>query len=157
MLGEEGVTCLEYIWIDGHNELRSKIKIMRPYERNIYEHATFRCNSKDVNVPTWNFDGSSTGQSSSSLSDVVLTPVRIYENPFFAGIPSAYIVLCECYDGVTNAPSDSNTRAKCSDTCDKYEEQECMFGIEQEYVLMKKGQPLGRRIGLFIYFSLLGR
>jgi glutamine synthetase len=140
--------CLEYIWIDARNELRSKIKIMQPFERDIFKNGTFRCDGRDVNVPAWNFDGSSTGQSSSSLSDVVLNPVRIYKNPFFSDIPNAYMVLCECYNGITNTPSDGNTRAKCADTCEKYEGQGCIFGIEQEYVLFstdhsQKGTPYG--------------
>jgi glutamine synthetase len=133
-------TCLEYVWIDGSNGLRSKIKIMQPSERDIYKNATFRCNNNDVVVPTWNFDGSSTNQSTSgNKSDIVLTPVRLYKNPFLGEIGSSYIVLCECYekDGVT--PTKSNTRASCTTICTKYVDQGCIFGIEQEYVLFERG------------------
>lgn len=135
-------TCLEYVWIDGHNELRSKIKIISSSDeikqdddcKNTLSH-----NGVEIEVPMWNFDGSSTHQSFNNESDVGLKPVRLYKNPFFNPRPwdlaDAYLVLCECYekDGVT--PHASNTRAECSEASVKYAEHECMFGIEQEYVL----------------------
>ena len=40
---------LEYVWIDGFNNLRSKTKV---YDSEI---------SNVKNIPVWNYDGSSTG------------------------------------------------------------------------------------------------
>ena len=73
---------LEYVWIGGEGELRSKIKI----EKN---NAT--CKLRDsmhnnLNIhefPEWNFDGSSTGQANGEDSEVILKPQRCYKNPFF--------------------------------------------------------------------------
>ena len=59
---------LEYVWLDANDNLRSKIKI----------------HVDDNEFPVWNFDGSSTGQATdSSISDVILNPIRTYKNPFF--------------------------------------------------------------------------
>lgn len=108
----------EYIWIDANDNIRSKIKIVQPYTNQL---------------PTWNFDGSSTGQAEGSDSDVILNPVRSYGNPFYENIP-AYIVLCECLNK-DMTPHKTNTRRNCLITHEKYKKEKCLFGIEQEYVI----------------------
>lgn len=111
---------LEYVWLDANDNLRSKIKI----------------HTQDNDFPVWNFDGSSTGQSNdSSISDVILNPVRTYNNPFFKiNNIESYIVLCECLNP-DMTPHITNHRAKCSEIQDKSLEYKCLFGIEQEYVI----------------------
>ena len=88
---------LEYIWVGGHDEIRSKTKVMKT-EKPDYtlgfnpELGTF----KNLKLPDWNFDGSSTGQADGHDSEVILKPQRAYRNPFLVD-QLAYLVLCETY------------------------------------------------------------
>ncbi len=117
---------LEYIWIDFDSNLRSKIKIL---EQNEFDR---------LNIPVWNFDGSSTGQAKGTDSDVILQPClnALYLNPFVNYMES-YLVLCECInkDGTIH---DTNHRNKLIETYNKCIEQEPIFGIEQEYVIFER-------------------
>jgi len=112
---------LEYVWLDANDNLRSKIKILPEDE---------------VDFPVWNFDGSSTCQASdTSISDIILKPVRSYNNPFFKNNNiESYILLCECFNPDMN-PHITNHRAECCETFNKSFEYDCLFGIEQEYVI----------------------
>lgn len=111
------MVLLEYIWIDGFEQVRSKNRIINTY-------------IKDVNkLPLWNFDGSSTGQASGKHSDIILKPVRIYNNPFAKF--ESYLVLCECLNKDLT-PHITNTRHNCLNT------EGCLFGIEQEYTLFDR-------------------
>ena len=65
------MVILEYVWLGGNNELRSKIRV--------WEANSYRLND----IPEWNYDGSSTGQAQGHDSEVVLRPCAIYKNPFF--------------------------------------------------------------------------
>ena len=68
----------EYIWLDVDNKFCSKIKVI-----------------KDINeITEWNYDGSSTGQATTNSSEIILKPVKIFNNPFLDG----YIVVCATYD-----------------------------------------------------------
>lgn len=58
-------------------------------------------------LPIWNFDGSSTGQSTGSNSDLYLYPVSIFRDPFRLG--DNKLVLCDVYDHLKKPVS------KCSD------------------------------------------
>ena len=58
---------VEYIWIGGKNELRSKIRIIKKNVELIVS-----------DIPSWNFDGSSTNQASGNESEIILKPVRLY-------------------------------------------------------------------------------
>lgn len=110
---------LEYVWIDGTN-IRSKIKVVNMPLIPILETLDF-----------WNFDGSSTGQTSGPKSDIILKPIRLYNNPF---LKDGYLILCECYN-TDMTPHKTNTRFKCSEYVDT---QGFLFGIEQEYILMDR-------------------
>ncbi len=113
--------CLEYVWIDGLNHMRSKIKIVNNVIHTIED------------VPIWNFDGSSTKQADGWNSDVMLKPVRLFNNPFIKHCKS-FLVLCEC-SNKDETPHETNTRAECVKTAKLCEEHKPWFGIEQEYIL----------------------
>ena len=118
---------LEYIWLDGYTpepNLRSKTKV-------------WSYDGEDTpaveDLPMWSFDGSSTQQAEGSSSDCHLKPVAIIPDP---GRLNAFLVLTEVLtaDGSVHP---SNTRGGWADDTDMW------FGFEQEYFLMKDGQPLG--------------
>jgi glutamine synthetase len=125
---------LEYVWIDLNGNLRSKIKV-HPFNPSSSIITHF------IQCPTWNFDGSSTGQSlSGDISDVIIRPVRLYENPLL-NHPNSKIVLCECLNA-DMTPHETNHRAACVKTAKKFSNLECLFGIEQEYtILQRDGRP----------------
>lgn len=119
---------LEYIWIDGVNNLRSKNKIL-----NIdLDELSLE------NIPEWNFDGSSTYQAVGKHSDIIMKPVRLYNNPFVKYIKS-YLILCDCFNKDLT-PHKTNSRYKCKSTYEKYIKYECLFGIEQEYTLFERNK-----------------
>ena len=116
---------LEYIWLDGYEpvpNLRSKTKL-----------ADFNNFPKLLDIPEWNFDGSSTRQAEGRSSDCVLKPVEIYVDPMRE---NGALIMCEVMmpDGT---PHPSNSRATIHDDPDTW------FGFEQEYFLYQDGVPLG--------------
>ncbi|NBQ99663.1 MAG: glutamine synthetase [Actinobacteria bacterium] len=124
----------EYIWIDGTTptaKVRNKTKYTPAVE---------------ATPSDWGFDGSSTSQASGHDSDCVLRPVRSVDNPLrpsIDGHPNT-LVLCEVFmpDGVT--PHPSNTRARLRAALEAGASKfDPMFGIEQEYTLMRDGRLLG--------------
>lgn len=136
---------LEYVWIGGEGELRSKIKI----EKN---NAT--CKLRDsmhnnLNIhefPEWNFDGSSTGQANGEDSEVILKPQRCYKNPFFKEMQEtiAYIILCDTYLP-SGEKTQTNKRNGANEIFNQQLEQEPWYGLEQEYFIIdpKTGLPFG--------------
>jgi len=131
---------LEYIWLDGNYKLRSKTKI-----------ESFDELKDDLieNIPIWNFDGSSTGQASGDNSEIIIKPCAIYKDPF-RDISNAYLVLCDTYTSVSTedsfeklVPHETNNRIKALQIFDKYENEEPIYGIEQEFFIAnKKNGPL---------------
>jgi glutamine synthetase len=116
--------CVEYIWIDAFDNTRSKLKVLEfpnDYFPNLNDYSE------------WNYDGSSTGQAEGRDSDVLLKPVSIFKNPFIVWCES-YLIMCETYnkDGTVHQ---TNHRVKCAETASKCINEECLFGIEQEYIL----------------------
>jgi glutamine synthetase len=118
---------LTYIWLDGFNKLRQKVKIhniidtydifsvrLQEYLKNIDKKCrkqsdlfeNLQANIKYI--PLWNYDGSSTGQASSVDSEVILVPQVLYPTPFhYEDSPTMYrlLVLCETY--LSNATENS--------------------------------------------------
>lgn len=115
---------LEYIWIDGSNEVRSKTRILREFA------------GKDLNVPEWTYDGSSTGQAEGFDSDVILKPCSVYRDPFrpWNDAVHSHLVMCETYNK-DGTPHKTNKRNKCKAVAIQSAPYECLFGIEQEYVI----------------------
>jgi glutamine synthetase len=117
----------EYIWIDGTEptaKLRSKTKIL----------------PDGAELPIWGFDGSSTNQAPGKASDCVLRPVFSCPDPIRGG--DDVLVMCEVL--LTDmTPHPTNTRAACAEAAERFGSHEPLFGIEQEYTLLKEGRPLG--------------
>jgi glutamine synthetase len=120
----------EYIWIDGAKPtpmLRSKTKILDGDEKK---------------PPIWGFDGSSTEQATSESSDCMLKPVFWCKDPIRGG--KNLIVMCEVCLAQTGEPHPTNTRAACAAAAKRYEDDEMIYGIEQEYTFMRlNGRPFG--------------
>lgn len=110
----QGHFCqVTYVWIDGSGQgLRSKTRTMDTEPKSIagskvsvlpeqfhflcfyLQHlvnAVFSCSLADL--PEWNFDGSSTGQSEGRNSDMLLIPVCMFRDPFI--LDPNKLVLCE--------------------------------------------------------------
>ena len=126
--------CLEYIWLDGQEtpELRSKTKVLeKPIE-----------DLKDI--PIWNFDGSSTYQSDTKKSDLILQPVAVFKNPLTKEGDKEKddkLVLCEVLNE-DGTPHLSNTRSQLKIAANVYRAYVPWFGIEQEYTMMNPGSRL---------------
>jgi glutamine synthetase len=121
---------LEYIWLDGSNpqQLRSKTKIVK--SKSIDK----------IELPNWNYDGSSTGQADTSKSEMILKPVNKFKDPFRK---NGLLVMCEVYN-TDWTPHDSNKRYSLKDTVnDNFDKT--LYGFEQEYIIYDKktSKPLG--------------
>mmetsp|Transcript_4201 Transcript_4201/g.13312 ORF Transcript_4201/g.13312 Transcript_4201/m.13312 type:complete len:349 (-) Transcript_4201:231-1277(-) len=119
----------EYVWIDADNGLRCKARVI---------HGKKTVELSDL--PSWNFDGSSTGQAPGEDSEVIIEPAAVFPDPFRGG--NHVIVLCDCYTP-KGEPIPTNTRLPAKEIFDLAPEEEPWFGIEQEYTLFKDGVPLG--------------
>jgi glutamine synthetase len=118
---------LEYIWIDGRGNLRSKYRTAYP----LIEPYT----DAYIVIEDWNYDGSSTHQASTEDSEIALVPVAHYLNPFFEP-GRAFLILCKTYrsDG---SPTETNFRHDAEKVFEKGGRQlDPWFGIEQEYFIM---------------------
>ncbi len=126
----------EYIWLDGTSPtplLRSKTKIVR---------------DEAAPLPIWGFDGSSTEQATGENSDCVLKPVFSCPDPIRGG--ANVLVLSGVFQAKDMSPHPTNTRAACEKTAKKYAKQGMIFGLEQEYTMLKlDGTPLGFPAGGF--------
>ena len=132
---------LEYIWIDGHGNLRSKYRTVYP-DFDLEEYSHF------IVADNWNYDGSSTYQASTEDSEIVLVPVAHYANPFFKSGRS-FLILCDTYrhynsdDGNCDyVPTDTNFRCAALHAFSNRPELKPWFGIEQEYFMTRiSGMP----------------
>ncbi|MEP7203637.1 MAG: glutamine synthetase beta-grasp domain-containing protein, partial [Ilumatobacteraceae bacterium] len=119
----------EYIWLDGTTPtplLRSKTKIV----------------GDGKELPIWGFDGSSTNQATGEHSDCVLRPVFSCPDPLRGG--DNVLVLCDVLNASDMKPHPTNTRAVTEKVAKKYAKEGMIYGIEQEYTMLKAdGTPLG--------------
>lgn len=128
---------LEYIWIGGNGEIRSKTRVLN---MNVYSITGQVISIHDI--PLWNYDGSSTQQAPNNANtEVILKPVKLYNDPLRKSdkTQQSYLVLCETYDN-SNNPLPSNTRHKAFDLFTNIDnmEHEPWFGLEQEYIIAFK-------------------
>ena len=124
---------LEYVWIGGNQELHSKTRIV--------ETETEQLTIKDI--PLWNYDGSSTNQAEINNSDVILSPVTLFRDPF-RNNKNAFLVMCETQRNNGTVLENSH-RAWANNIFNKNLSQEPWFGIEQEYFFIdiKTNMPVG--------------
>lgn len=125
---------LEYIWIGGNSEIRSKTKIVRSSKE--------RLSLNDEEISEWNYDGSSTNQATGRDSEVLVRPVAIYPDPFRG--ENDLLVLCDTW--LPNGePHSTNTRITAKNIFDQSPDLEPMFGLEQEFFAIntKTRLPLG--------------
>ena len=119
---------VEYVWIDGDNNLRSKGKTFSfDCEKSVYITVLID------NIPEWNYDGSSTKQAFGENSEIILKPQVLYKCPFRK--ENNYITLCDTYD-INNKPLLNNHRYNASEIFSKNIIEEPWFGIEQEFFMI---------------------
>ena len=137
----ENKVCLEYVWVGGNKELRSKTKVMDINMSCQSTRGSIECSISLETLPTWNFDGSSTGQAMGEDSEVVLKPVRVFIDPLRN---NGRIVLCETYKA-NGEVHPTNNRKWANDIFNRNLEMEPWYGLEQEYFMIDRntGKPLG--------------
>ncbi len=119
---------VEYIWLDAKNNFRSKIRVLD--------------NSNGISeIPSWNYDGSSTGQASTESSEVIIKPRATFFNPLLKQLNDNQpnlLCVCDTYD-INGNPLSNNHRYNAEKIFDLKKEEEPWFGLEQEYFMYKKG------------------
>lgn len=127
----------EYIWRGGNGDvdIRSKTRVF------YIEHDKDDKPKGGVDIPIWNYDGSSTNQAVTENSEIILNPCAVFTDSM-RGAPHV-LVLCDCFDAKTQKPLSNNSRVKAHSIFEKYKEEEALFGFEQEYVICNKdGTPM---------------
>jgi len=119
---------VEYIWIGGKGELRSKTRVLEMTSEPTVD-----------SLPIWNYDGSSTEQvvAGSLNTEVVIKPRVVVINPLSSG---TFLALCDTYD-IDYTPIASNTRFAAAEAFKNHQENEPWFGLEQEYFMWKEEWP----------------
>lgn len=149
---------VEYIWLGGQGELRSKTKVMRVADLSDKDEL------KIEQVPVWNYDGSSCYQASTENSEILVKPQRLFRDPFrrdISACPSdyngeekdgsvkshkvpSYLALCDTYHP-NGVPHVSNTRYRASLVFEQGKDFEPLYGLEQEFFMIDAAtqRPLG--------------
>ncbi|KAK8056617.1 glutamine synthetase-like protein [Apiospora rasikravindrae] len=131
-LDQKGNAMAEYIWIDSNGGVRSKSRTMTSVPEGGF---------KPEDLPTWNFDGSSTDQAPGDNSDVYLKPCAVFPDPF-RGVPNI-LVLAECWNA-DGTPNKYNHRHECDKLMSTHASHKPWFGLEQEYTLFDmEDRPYG--------------
>jgi len=122
------IYTVEYVWIGGKQELRSKIRVLKQNIDSIND------------IPSWNYDGSSTHQAFNCDSEVIIIPRALFRLSSNNYIPYLFnqnhiLVMCDTYN-VDGTPHLTNKRAPANDIFNKQLEAEPWYGIEQEYFIM---------------------
>jgi glutamine synthetase len=140
------------VWLDANQNTRSKTRTI--YNKNNLGSL----NPSDY--PTWNYDGSSTGQADGENSEVFLKPVAVFKDPL-RNVENDRLVLCETMvvkqdddKNTTNTafddvliPHKTNFRAAANQIFElqSVKDEKIQFGLEIEYFLIDphSGRPLG--------------
>ena len=130
--------CVEYIWLGGNNELRSKTKVMEWQKFFDWKKEVIDISLNDI--PAWDYDGSSTDQATTNNSEVILKPCAIFRDPFRRICD--LLVMCSTYNSNgTPLSHRDNAVTLFNEALD----EEPWYGIEQEYFIFDKSTnlPLG--------------
>lgn len=138
--GETKLVVAEYVFIDGFGTTRSKTRIIQGKLIPGQEARGLM-----FNVDVWNVDGSSTGQSQTGKSDLILVPNSLFDDPFNESIGGIRycLVMCDVMN-TDGSPHATNSRAELFRVLSQIGEnrlntEEPWFGIEQEYVIYDAG------------------
>lgn len=132
---------IEYIWLDGDNNLRSKARVFNEIIFSVHiTHSTADYYLRKL--PNWNYDGSSTSQAKGTDSEVIIKPRYVTCCPFRRG--NHMLALCDTYDKDDN-PLPSNHRVNAVQIFEQNKDLRPWYGIEQEFFLIdvKTGKILG--------------
>ena len=124
--------CVEYVWIGGKGELRSKTRVLTVRWEAIYDN-------KCTHYPLWNYDGSSTEQAATQNSEIILEPCCVFNDPFRGGHNK--LLLCHAYDTDHKAVA-CNNRQKALEIFNQKTEEVPWYGLEQEYFLIDPATTL---------------
>lgn len=133
---ETKLVIAEYIFIDGFGSTRSKTRIIQG--KLIPEQ---EARGLMFSVDVWNVDGSSTGQSETGKSDIILVPHALFNDPFNESKDGLQYCLALCdVMNINGSPHASNSRAELFRVLEQLGEnnikdEDPWFGIEQEYFL----------------------
>jgi glutamine synthetase len=126
------LSFLEYIWLDKNNNFRSKIKVLKNNKLNL----------ELSDIPEWNYDGSSTEQADTKLSEIILKPHAVYKNPLLKSNNNrSFIVVCSTYK-IDGTPLENNHRHMAEKYFNQKIEEEPWFGLEQEYFMFQKDESI---------------
>jgi glutamine synthetase len=120
---------VDYVWVDGLPSplIRSKTKVLNP---EVGKDGDF-----ELQIGEWNFDGSSTSQATTSDSERILSPKRLYQLS-----PQHYVALCEVDNpDKDRSPHVTNHRAPVRKRLNENAEG-IWIGFEQEFFLTKKNK-----------------
>lgn len=129
---------LEYIWIDGSGNLRSKYRTAYPkFESCINPDAAY----SRIPVEDWTYDASKIGllephAHAHAHARFQLVPVAYYPNPFFES-GRAFLILCDTY----RAETETSFRCEALKAFEKGRIQvdpRPWFALEQEYFIMSE-------------------
>lgn len=120
---------VEYIWIDAKGDLRSKNRVLEFSDNHSISLS---------HLPIWNFDGSSTGQAETIMSERFLKPVYMCNHPFTKETPGL-LVLCAVYnDRSVTEPGLYNNYHDAAKIFQQYTDTHPWFGYEQEFFLFQR-------------------
>lgn len=114
---------LVYIWHDAKGIFRSRVR--RTHASISSFHSTGKLH---INIPTWSYDGSSTGQASTEHSEVLLEPCKYYLDEEGQRV----YVLCSTFT-IDHTPTDSNHWYTLRLSERPLEEMGMKIGFEQEF------------------------
>jgi len=126
----------EYLWVDAVGTVRSKCRTVDANKASLEQ------------LPSWNYDGSSTDQAPGDDSEVIIKPRAVFKDPFRPG--DNILVLTDTYTP-GGSPLPTNSRAPAVDIFANGgdDAKTAWYGLEQEYTLfnMDKVTPLGWPVG----------
>lgn len=123
---------LEYIWIDGRGNFRSKYRTAYPKFDSSYAGVG---SDNYIPVEHWNYGGSK-----ASANEITLVPVAHYANPFFEP-GRAFLILCDAHrgDGTPTETSFRRDAEKVFESGGHGRRADPWFSIEQEYFITQPG------------------